>query len=111
MKLNWSSYKPFPDPRKMELLHAPFGAGVYELRNNATMQLVLVGKGNNVAHRMTSLLPEPHGCGTRNNSNKRNYIFENLKSIQYRTLPCANEAEALSIEKKLRNENQYIYKT
>lgn len=29
----WSDWKSFPDPRKGEYLIAPFGSGVYQLRN------------------------------------------------------------------------------
>ena len=74
MAREWSDWRRFPDPRKLELLIAPFGPGCYELRNG--MQLVLFGKGNHVAERMASLLPPPYGCGTRNNQAKRKYVFE-----------------------------------
>jgi hypothetical protein len=96
----WSEWRKFPDPRKLENLIAPFGPGCYELRDGA--ELILFGKGRSVAHRMASLLPEPHGCGTRNNSFKREYVFAHLGSIEYRTLPCASAEEADKSERELK---------
>jgi uncharacterized DUF497 family protein len=54
---------------------APYGAGVYELLNRKTGQYVLRGMGANCAHRMSSILPRPHGQGTHNNSAKRQYVL------------------------------------
>jgi excinuclease UvrABC nuclease subunit len=109
MNLNWTEYKSFPDPRKQEYLFAPFGAGVYELRNRIENELVYIGKGNNVAVRVSSLLPAPLGCGTRNNSLLREYIHHHLEEIEYRTYACANEEEALSIEIQLQQTHKYRF--
>ena len=38
----WSPWRAFPDPRERAYLCAPFGPGVYELRNSQTRELVLV---------------------------------------------------------------------
>ena len=40
----WSRWQPFPDPRLGGYLSAPFGLGVYELRNRKSGELVLYGK-------------------------------------------------------------------
>ena len=109
MKMKWSEYKPFPDPRKLEYLHAPFGAGIYELLNTKTKELIKVGEGANVAERMSSLLPKPYGASGRNNQPLRDYILQNLKSIAYRTLPCIDKGEAMSIEKQLRKTQIYMF--
>jgi len=100
MSKQWSQWQRFPDPRKLELQAAPFGPGCYELRNGA--QLILYGMGNHVAQRMTSLLPAPFGCGTRNNHEKRKYVLENLASIEYRTLACATREAAKKHECQLK---------
>ena len=56
---SWSEWRCFPDPQKGQYLYAPFGGGVYRLRNKATKEYVLFGKSKHVARRMSSLLP-PH---------------------------------------------------
>lgn len=100
----------FPDPRKRELLTAPLGPGCYELCDGA--QLVLYGRGNHVALRMTSLLPLPHGSGTRNNKAKRQYVMDRLGSIQYRTLACATPEDAKTRELELKaNCTAYKFQT
>jgi hypothetical protein len=106
----WSEWRRFPDPRKLESLTAPFGPGCYELREGE--QKVLFGRSNHVAKRMTSLLPKPHGSGTRNNSDKRDYVCKYLDTIEYRTLACASHEEATKRENELRkNSGEYLFKT
>ena len=92
---------------------APIVPGVYELRLKTNPeQLILFGQGKNVACRMSSLLPEPHGCGTRNNTEKRTFVLENLHDIEYRTLACPTPEDALTEEGKLKaNRRSYRYPT
>jgi hypothetical protein len=103
MRKEWSEWRLFPDPRQQGILVAPFGPGCYELRHGE--QLVLYGRGGHVAQRMASLLPKPHGCGTRNNAGKREYVLEHLGTIEYRTLACASHEEAKHEEAKLRSQS------
>lgn len=35
----WSDWKSFPDPRKGGYLNAPFGSGVYQLRNKKIVSI------------------------------------------------------------------------
>ncbi|MXW92110.1 MAG: hypothetical protein F4114_00115 [Rhodospirillaceae bacterium] len=107
----WSDWRPFPDPRSGSYLSAPFGIGVYELRNRGTGELVLYGKSKNVARRMSSILPPPLGAGTRNNLAKREYVLKHLAEIDYRTMACADEAAALAAEANLRSSNKYRFPT
>ena len=78
----WSSWKAFPDPRTGAYLYAPFGPGVYELRNARTSELVLFGRSKNLAWRMSSLLPRPHGAGSRRNEEKKKYVLTHLADIE-----------------------------
>lgn len=97
---SWSEWRPFPDPRKGDLLIAPFGPGVYELRDRRTEEWVLRGMGSNCAHRMTSLLPPPLGQGTRNNNTKRDYVLEHLPFIDYRYAICQTPDAARALESR-----------
>jgi len=106
---NWSKYRPFPDPRKHGILHAPLGPGVYDLRRISTKKPVLFGIGAHCAHRMTSLLPKPLGTGTRNNERKRKYLLRHLKDIEYRTCACKTREEAADIERKIKRDQGHLY--
>jgi hypothetical protein len=107
----WTKWRPFPDPRKNELLCAPFGPGLYEVRNIRTRELVLVGIGANCSSRMSSLLPSPLGCGRRNNQEKRDYMLNNLEDLEYRCVAYKVRADAADAERRLRWENSYLYNT
>ncbi|CAE6767441.1 hypothetical protein R70006_03785 [Paraburkholderia domus] len=106
---DWSEWRAFPDPRNFGILVAPFGPGVYELRNEDV--LVYCGSGGNVALRMSSLLPTPLGAGTRNNAPLRDYILRNLPRIEYRTLPCSTRTEATTREYELKQASTYLFHT
>ena len=107
----WTHWLRFPDPEAGGYLSAPFGPGVYELRNRKTGELVLVGKSKNVASRMSSLLPRPHGTGTRNNARKREYVRKHLDCLEYRTKACGSAHEAESVEREKRNTGNYLFPT
>lgn len=110
--MRWTRWRAFPDPTKGQYLNAPFGPGVYELRNVKANRKVLFGKGKHVARRLTSILPAPVGGGTRNNTGKRQYVLAHLSDIQYRTLACPTPEAATAEENKLRaNRAEYIYPT
>lgn len=106
----WSNWRQVPDPRQHGMLTAPFGPGCYELRHAA--RRVLFGSSSNVGWRMSSLLPAPLGCDTRNNAKKRAYVKKHLDAIEYRTLSCASRDEATAQERQLRLEKRdYLFNT
>lgn len=107
----WSEWLQFPNPEKKEYLYAPFGPGVYQLRNRKTGQYVLFGTGGNLAFRMSSLLPEPYGQGTRKNIGKRNYVLKNIDDIEYRTIAFASKEMAKSFEDFVKMKESYIFNT
>ena len=110
--MRWSRWYPFPDPRNGELLHAPFGVGVYEVRRASTGKGVLFGISSHVAGRMVSLLPHPLGSGTRENAGKRAYCKRHLEDLKYRTRPCESREEAQQWERRLRKERgPWVYDT
>ena len=108
---SWSEGRCFQDPQKGQYLYAPFGGGVYRLRNKETKEYILFGKSKHVARRMSSLLPAPLGSGTRTNEAKRKYVLENLSAIEYQTLALANAQEINLCEKMVKNSNSYIFNT
>lgn len=107
----WSSWKEFPNPNALGYLNAPFGHGVYELRNRVTKERVLFGRGKNVAYRMTSLLPTPLGAGNRKNVSKSGYVFNNLNDIVYRTKACVNEDQTKKEEEAISQKYNYLFST
>lgn len=108
-KNSWTKYSRFPSPLRNGYLNAPFGPGLYELKNKRLKKLVYVGEGIHVSYRMSSLLPKPYGTGTRNNLELRGYIFENFKDIYYRTLACASKTAAKQIQDEMITQNTYIF--
>jgi hypothetical protein len=109
---DWSEWRDFPDPRKQESIHAPFGAGCYELRRRSSGQLILFGSAGNCAYRMTSLLPAPHGCGHRSHIAKRSYVLSNIGDVEYRTCPFPDAENAKEHERLLmRNRQAYVFRT
>lgn len=108
---DWSEWRAFPNPNMGMFLYAPFGVGVYELKNFRTGELVLFGIGRNCAYRMSSLLPAPHGQGTRNNFRKREYVLDNIDVIEYRCLACRTYEEARLVEKQLKRASDYLFNT
>lgn len=107
----WSDWKSFPDPRKGGYISAPLGSGVYQLRNKKTNRYVLFGTSKHLAHRMTSLLPNPHGAGTRKNEDKQNYVLNNIHDIEYRTISFINNDDAKQFEKYIKLKEKYLFKT
>lgn len=107
----WSKWLLFPDPRNRGLLEAPYGPGVYELRDRKTGQYILRGMGSNCAYRMSSILPKPLGQGTRNNAEKRKYVLVNLDQVEYRYCACGSANEAKQIEATRRNEDACLFNT
>lgn len=109
-KPRWSPWRPFPHPRTRGVLHAPLGPGVYDLRHISTKEPVLFGIGGRCASRMTSLLPEPWGSGTRNNSKKRIYLACFLDDIEYRTMACDSREQAAAVEDEIKRDRGHEYR-
>src|SRR5438477_7270460 len=109
MAKRWTKWKKFPDPEKMEMLTAPIGPGIYELRLKGSPDRILVGIGRCCAYRMSSLLPQ--GAGTRRNSDKRKLVGRDIRRLEYRTKACSSRMEAKSIEKVLLSKFRYEFPT
>ena len=108
---NWSSWKSMPSPDNCRKIEGPKGPGVYDIKNSSTNQLIQFGIGVACQKRLKSLYPKPYGVGTRNNESKRNYILNNWKDLEYRTLATTTKEEAKHIEDNLKAMNNYLFNT
>lgn len=100
-----------PAPELCRAIEGPKHTGVYQIRNKTTNQLIQFGIGKECSKRMKSLFPAPHGTGKRNNADKRKYILDNWKNLEYRTLATATREEAKKIEDVIKAENNHLFNT
>lgn len=110
-KYNWSEWRIFPDPREGEYLVAPFGFGVYQLKNSKINDFTIFGRSKNLAYRMSSLLPTHLGASGRNNEEKKKYVLSNIENIEYRTVAFTSEKEMKDCERELRQLNIHKFNT
>lgn len=108
---NWSNWKPIPSPQRCKEIDAPDGSGAYQIRNNATNQLIQFGMSVTCQKRMKSLFPAPYGSGTRNNDSKRQYVLDNWKLLEYRTIATESRQEAAQIEAELKSQGNHLFNT
>ena len=107
----WTSWKAMPSPQNCRMIEGPPGSGIYQIKNKVTGQLIQFGIGVECQYRMKSLFPAPHGTGKRNNSNKRQYILDNWKDLEFRTYATDTRPEAKQIEDKLKAQNNHLFNT
>ena len=110
-KHQWSDWRRFPNPNKKEYLYAPYGFGLYQLKNTNTGELILFGIGKNCAFRMSSLLPAPLGQGRRNNESKRDYVLNNIDKMEYRTISFITDIEMKKVEKEIKDLKLHKFNT
>ena len=120
-ELNWSSWKPLPNPLQsnqrfslliMQHVRNPLKPGLYQLKNKKTNEYVLFGIGKEIGKRMKSLIPKEHGgVGRRDNYIKREYVWENIDSIKFRSITTNTREEALNIERYVKSLNIHIFNT
>jgi hypothetical protein len=110
-KLNWSKWKQMPAPEECEAIEGPEGSGVYQIINRKTKQLIQFGESKTCQERMKSFFPKPFGKGTRNNENKRQYILENWKNLDYRTITTNSKEEAVTIDRFLKSLKIHMFNT
>lgn len=107
----WTLWQPMPQPECCRTIIAPTGPGVYQVRNSKSHQLILFGIGKQCQKRMKSLYPAPYGVGTRNNSDKRDFILKHWSSLEYRTISTATREEAKQIEDQLKALQIHLFNT
>lgn len=58
---------------------------------------------------MTTLIEGQVGSSTRKNQAKKDYVGDNLKDIEYRTIAFNTEDEAEEFEKYVQSKETYIF--
>ncbi len=109
--MNWTLWKPMPSPQTCRLIEGPKGPGVYQIRNRLSKQHIQFGISKECQKRLKSLFPKPYGCGTRNNSDKREYILQNWSILEYRTLSTLTRPEAKEIEDHIKFQQNHLFNT
>ena len=109
--MNWTNWKALPAPESCRKIEGPLGPGAYQVRNKKTDQFILFGIGIRCQERMQSLFPKPHGKGTKNNENKRNFILKNLQDLDFRTIQTETKSDVKKIEDELKSQNNHLFNT
>ncbi|HLM02319.1 MAG TPA: hypothetical protein VK400_14805 [Pyrinomonadaceae bacterium] len=107
----WTEWQKMPEPKECRKILAPENSGVYQIRNKQTSQLILFGIGKQCQQRMKSLYPTPFGTGKRNNKKKRDYILENWKELEYRTMETISREKAKEVEDSIKAEKIHLFNT
>jgi hypothetical protein len=96
----WSSWKRFPDAQTGELIEAPIGPGVYEVRHTLTGRVVAFGHAANVAHSLTQLRLNG-GFGTFARLFRRQPLVSRVSDLEYRTCAASTRSEAKTTAQRL----------
>lgn len=96
----WSSWKRFPDAQTGELIEAPIGPGVYEVRHTLTGRAVAFGHASNVAHALTQLKLNG-GLGTFARLFRRQPLVSRVSDLEYRTCAASTRSEAKTTAQRL----------
>ena len=80
-------------------IDGPASAGVYQIRNRFTHQLILFGIGKRCEKWMRSLFPKPYDTGKRNNAEKRAFILDHWRQLYFRTMIDEDGKTQLSLKK------------
>lgn len=96
----WSSWKRFPDAQTGELIEAPIGPGVYEVRHTLTGRVVAFGHASNVAHALTQLKLNG-GLGTFARLFRRQPLVSRVSDLEYRTCAASTRSEAKTTAQRL----------
>ncbi len=94
MVQTWSSWKRFPDAESGDMVEAPIGPGVYEVRHTLTGRVIAFGRAGNVAHALSKLKVNG-GVGSRFLSVfRKQSLVSRVSDLEYRTCATATRAEA-----------------
>ena len=96
----WTTWKRFPDAQSGELIEAPIGPGVYEVRHTLTGRVVAFGHAANVAHALAQLKLNG-GVGTFARLFRRQPLVSRVSDLEYRTCAASTRSEAKTTAQRL----------
>jgi hypothetical protein len=104
---SWTDWKRFPDSHNRELVEAPIGPGVYEVRHADTGEVIAFGHAASVANAIGELK-------INGNAGMFAKLFHRSASIpvndlEYRTCATASRAEAKIAAKRLQGLRQQYW--
>lgn len=105
----WTNWIKFPSAQRIRDIRGPKGPGIYQIKNIKTEELILFGIGELCQKRMQSLMPAPYGSGTRNASDKREYVLEHYEDLVYRFIATKTREEAADFERFIRSQNNHLF--
>jgi hypothetical protein len=95
----WTSWKRFPLAGLNELIEAPVGPGVYEVRHITSGELIAFGDTGNLARTLATLGPQLHRPLWRALFSRRNGTRPG--DVDYRTCATATRREAKIVARQL----------
>jgi hypothetical protein len=107
----WTEWYRMPESEKCRKILGPKNSGIYQIRNRQTDEFILFGIGKYCQKRMKSLYPAPFGAGKRNNKQKREYVLENWKELEYRTMETGSRLGAKEVEDIIKAEKNHLFNT
>ena len=117
----WEEWGKFPNPSYYgaslrlifrKILSKSNEPGVYQVRDKNTHEWILFGEAGSLEVRMGSLLPQSNGgVGTRNNSDKREDISNNIDDREFRVLYTETKEKAKEIDTFLKSLKLHKFNT
>jgi hypothetical protein len=110
---SWSSWKPFPDGASGELIEAPIGPGVYEVRRSDSGELVAFDHAANVANAISELKVENRRSGWISMLRRRFHQLSPvppINNLEYRTFAATSRAEAKTAARHLKRLRQSYWR-
>ncbi len=100
MMQTWGGWKRFPDVKSGDVVEAPAGPGVYEVRHMMTGRVMAFGHSGDVAHTIAGLKFDGGG-GPIVNFFRKPPLVSRISDLEYRTCAAGSRAEAKIAAKRL----------
>ena len=100
MMQTWSSWSRFPDVTGGDVIEAPVGPGVYEVRHTLTGRVMAFGHAGNVANAISELKFNG-GLDPFARLFRRAPLVSRVADLEYRTCAAATRADAKTAAQRL----------
>jgi hypothetical protein len=101
MVQTWSGWKRFPDAESGDMVEAPIGPGVYEVRHTLTGRVVAFGPAGNVAQALSELKVNGGVGSSFARLFRKQPLVSRVSDLEYRTCAAASRAEAKTAAHRL----------